>query len=201
MTKYWGPLGWITLHSVAALYPDYPSQTEIQLVTSWISLFAECITCATCAGHFRTLLSEYSAKNPDLFSSRAKFMTFILRAHNTVNVRIQKRVYSKDDSQLTWSVITPAAARSKRIEYLKYLQKDWGHQTNLQGISTLMKVRQLGLIEEQYWSTRSLDWTAAFANVTDVSGTVTAPPSQQLAASPTYRFKIGRFGGQSLARR
>ena len=201
MTKYWGPLGWITLQTAAALYPDSPSQTEIQLVSNWISLFAECITCATCAGHFRSLLSEYTAKNPDLFSSRAKFMTFVLRAHNAVNIRIQKRVYSKDDSQIAWSVMTPAAARSKRIEYLKYLQKDWGHQTNLQGISTLMKVRQLGLIEQQYWSTRTLDWDAAFANVTDVLVKAPAPPAQQLTASPSYRFKIGRFGGQSLARR
>ena len=64
-----------------------------------------------------------------------------------------------------------------------------------------MKVRQLGLIEQQYWSTRTLDWDAAFANVTDVLVKAPAPPAQQLTASPSYRFKIGRFGGQSLARR
>ena len=32
MTKRWGPLGWATLHSIAALYPNSPSDYEKQMI-------------------------------------------------------------------------------------------------------------------------------------------------------------------------
>jgi hypothetical protein len=38
MTAVWGPLGWMTLHSVSTMYPEQPTQAEKTLMTTWLRL-------------------------------------------------------------------------------------------------------------------------------------------------------------------
>jgi FAD-linked sulfhydryl oxidase len=128
MTKYWGPLGWTTLHTVSALYPDNPTSAEIELAKNWIQQFADCITCPSCQGHFKTMLALYQSRNPAMVSSRREFCLFVIRAHNTVNRRLGKKIYTYDD---VWTAVAQwdnSKAKSKRYEYLMYLRRDWGSQ-------------------------------------------------------------------------
>ena len=158
MTKYWGPLGWTTLHTVSALYPDNPTSAEMELAKNWIQQFADCITCPSCQGHFKTMLALYQSRNPAMFSSRREFCLFVIRAHNTVNRRLGKKIYTYDD---VWTAVAQwdtSKAKSKRYEYLTYLRRDWGSQNTLAGISALTRVRDLFMTEQQYWSDRVLDW-------------------------------------------
>ena len=174
MTKYWGPLGWTTLHSVSALFPDNPTQAEINLVKSWIQSFAECITCPTCQGHFKTMLTLYQARHPDMFSSRRNFSLFVFRAHNTVNRRLNKRIYTYDVLWDTLAQWDHNKAKSKRYEYLMYLRRDWGSQTTLAGITALTRVRDLYSVEQDYWSHRQLDWNAV-KSVIQPTDDITSP--------------------------
>lgn len=160
MTKYWGPLGWTTLHTVSALFPDNPTQAEIDLVKKWIHSFADCITCPTCQGHFKTMLGLYQSRHPDMLSSRRNFSLFVIRAHNTVNRRLGKRIYTYDVLWDTLAQWENGKAKSKRYEYLTYLRRDWGSQTTLAGITALTRVRDLFAVEQDYWSHRALDWNA-----------------------------------------
>jgi hypothetical protein len=93
MTAIWGPLGWMTLHSVTTLYPEQPTPTEKQLVSQWLDLFHACITCAHCRDHFGQMLTQMRTLFPGMLNSRADFMKAIFRAHNTVNRRLDKPVY------------------------------------------------------------------------------------------------------------
>lgn len=214
MTKYWGPLGWTTLHTVSALYPDNPTQSEIDLVKNWIQLFAECITCPTCQGHFKTMLGLYQTRNPDMFSSRRNFSLFVIRAHNTVNRRLSKRIYTYDVLWDTLAQWDQSKAKSKRYEYLAYLRRDWGGQTTLAGITALTRVRDLNLIEQQYWSLRTLDWQSVKTVIqsTDdlvtpivepkqpsITATVVHPMSSFASMSPKTTFRVRGVPSGSLS--
>jgi len=173
MTKYWGPLGWTTLHTVSALYPDNPTSAEIELVKNWIQEFADCITCPNCQGHFKTMLGLYQSRNPNMFSSRREFSLFVIRAHNTVNRRLGKKIYTYDEIWNTVAQWNNSTAKSKRYEYLTYLQRDWGSQTTLAGISALTRVRDLTMAEQQYWSQRALNWDAVKTVIASTDDIVT----------------------------
>lgn len=92
MTAIWGPLGWMTLHSVTTLYPENPTLEEKQLVSQWLDLFQACITCSHCRDHFGQMLAQMRTDLPDMMRSRGHFMKAIFRAHNTVNRRLDKPV-------------------------------------------------------------------------------------------------------------
>jgi FAD-linked sulfhydryl oxidase len=173
MTKYWGPLGWTTLHTVSALYPDRPTSAEIELAKNWIQQFADCITCPSCQGHFKTMLGVYQSRNPNMFASRREFSLFVIRAHNTVNRRLGKKIYTYDDVWNTVAQWDDSKAKSKRYEYLTYLRRDWGSQTTLAGITALGRVRDLTMAEQQYWSQRTLDWNKVRSVITSADDLLT----------------------------
>jgi hypothetical protein len=195
MTTYWGPLGWGTLHTIAALYPESPSEKEQQLVRNWFDSFAYCITCPKCQTHFTTMYTDYKNSHPEMFSSRKELTTFVFRAHNTVNRRLGKPVYTLDQSfaLLQNRFPTIQSAQQVRREYLVYLQKDWGRQTTLQGINSLMRVRDLTMVEQQYWNSRSLDWESVrseLPSTLDITSPIAPMPARtasSLLSMPTVR--------------
>lgn len=192
MTKYWGPLGWATLHTISALYPEHPSQAEMELAYSWLDSFAACITCPSCQGHFTKLLNTYRNSYPDMLSSRKNFVLFALRAHNTVNRRIGNKVYSLEECWATLeNLFNTDSARRKRREYLTYLQRDWGKQTTMTGITMLMKIRELNMVEGDYWSRRSLDWSTVKADI--YAGTDITSPVVPIAGSRSAENIIQRI--------
>ena len=195
MTKYWGPLGWTTLHTVSALYPDNPTSPEIELAKNWIQQFADCITCPNCQGHFKAMLALYQSRNPYMFSSRREFSLFVIRAHNTVNRRLGKKIYTYDEVWNTVAQWDNTHAKTKRYEYLTYLRRDWGSQTTLAGITALGRVRDLFMAEQQYWSQRVLDWNKVKTVVNSTDDLVTpivetSKPStnSQLLQNPMTQF-------------
>lgn len=203
MTKYWGPLGWASLHSVAALYPDQPTAAEQALANTWLDSFTYCITCPTCQRHFQTMVNQYRSKVPNPFNSRREFVLFVLRAHNTVNRRLGKKVYTLEESwvELRRWMPSTGAAKSKRNEYIQYARIDWGRQTNLAGISALMRVRDLTMTEQQYWGSRELNWDAVEALIPAETDIVTPIVLEQRTQSvmPTVQVRPQRFQMRSAA--
>ena len=180
MTKKWGPMGWATLHSVAACYPDSPSEYEKEMLSRWIKSFAETILCPSCMKHFVDMLSDYEQKHPDWRNSRRNFAQFVFRAHNTVNVRTRKPVYTFQQSmdELRRIIPTAEAATVARREYLVYIRTDWMRNMTLSGISSFTKLKELNTIEEEYWGRRTFAWDdlLQFEATTTVS-----PISEQLS--------------------
>lgn len=196
MTKYWGPLGWMTLHTIAALYPDEPTLKERELLRQWVGTFSECITCPTCQAHFKQMYATYTMIHPDLFLSRRNLLLFTLRAHNTVNRRTFKKVYTIEECFVDFTKFGTDYARARRREYMLYLQKDWGKQASLSGISSLMRVRELNTVESQYWSLRQLDWDSArlvLDDADDILTPIVPVPTQSPTSNIQYRINPQRF--------
>lgn len=160
MTLTWGPLGWTTLHTIAALYPDEPTQLELALIVRWIEAFRQCIVCEKCKTHFTTLLKEYQAIYPNWNSSRKNLSLFVLRAHNTVNVRqISKPALTMEEAFIKLREnIDPAKANLMRQSYVVHIRNQWVRSTNMDGIRAAKYIRDLIITETDYWATRSFQW-------------------------------------------
>jgi hypothetical protein len=158
MTQAWGPLGWATLHSVAALYPDSPTELEKSLIIKWLDSFRSCIVCSVCKDHFSALLRDYIVLYPDWNASRKNLSLFALRAHNTVNVRqLGRNSLSIEEvfSRLRM-YIPPEQAAAKRKSYIVYIRADWGKSLNFDGFTAAKYIKELIMIETDYFSSRPL---------------------------------------------
>ena len=157
MTSIWGPLGWMTLHSVAHNYPEIASESEKQLVGQWLELFRDTITCPSCQGHFAEMLQRYKSIYPYYLESRKEFLVFTYRAHNTVNRRVDKPIYHtiEECEALYTKNVEARSSSDYRISYLKHIQRHWTAMRDMTGISALRKVGELFRIESQYWNVRN----------------------------------------------
>jgi hypothetical protein len=156
MTKVWGPLGWATLHSIAAMYPDNPTPSERILLDRWMDSFKKTIVCEKCKGHFTKFLQEYP---PSWKNSRKEFSLFVLRAHNAANTRTGKPSLSINDSLAALRRnVDPSRAHMQRQSYIMYIRNDWSRHNNMEGISALRYVKDLIDIESQYWSQQTFNW-------------------------------------------
>jgi Erv1 / Alr family len=213
MTKGWGPLGWATLHSVSALYPDNPSALEQEMFARWLVSFTQTILCPSCMKHFSDAVAAYTYMNPTWKSSRRGVVEFVMRAHNSVNSRNHRKMYTFNESIAELeTILPPALAPVRRQEYLAYIRNDWMKNMTMEGISTAPKIRELNMIEENYWSKRTFEWyeLSVFSDI-NVSPLVNASSSLTNAGGtliprlsmPQSGFKLktlGRIGPLSNLR-
>ena len=208
MTQAWGPLGWATLHSVAALYPDSPTELEKSLILKWLDSFRNCIVCSVCKDHFSTLLRDYIVLYPDWNASRKDLSLFVLRAHNTVNVRqLGRNSLSIEEAFARLRMnIDPSTAAAKRKSYIVYIRADWGKSLNFDGFTAAKYIKELIMIETDYFSSRPLfSWDDVYALVTGenieaigskakprsiFNNNMVRPPTKSPSAA--YPFTVGK---------
>jgi hypothetical protein len=203
MTAIWGPLGWMTLHSVSINYPDNPSEIEKQICSRFLDMFADCITCNICKTHFLRMLHKYRVTHPEYLNSKQDFFVFVVRAHNTVNNRLDKPTVKtvaealKTLQQAT-SQTSPAEYRRK---YFAYLRRNWSLDMSSTGLFMIQKVRELEKINADYWSLRESSYVQFFYEA-DVLEYITENAKKtvlgfQIGPQP----KVGFVGGKLKLRR
>lgn len=163
MTAVWGPLGWMTLHSVSTSYSEVPTPNERQLVSTWIDLFRDTITCPHCKDHFTTMLDNYRKRFPGFLSSRQDFAMFAFRAHNAVNARLHKPVYATlaECMDVLKNNIKTRSAADYRVAYLNHIARYWSTIQDVSGIVALKKVNEMKKIEIEYFSHRDTKFNVA----------------------------------------
>ena len=156
MTAVWGPMGWMTLHSVSTIYPESPSQSERDLMTTWLMLFTDTITCSHCREHFRSAHANYRARYPGYLANRQSFAMFAFRVHNVVNARLSKPVYSTVEECMTVlrTNIKTRSAADYRMSYINHILRYWASFQDTAGITTLKKVLEMKKIEIDYFASR-----------------------------------------------
>jgi len=156
MTKLWGPLGWMTLHSVSLIYPENPSPAEKQIASRFLDLFADTISCNQCKMHFKTIRLLYASSNPGYLNSRQEFALFGFRAHNTVNRRLDKPLQSTVAHclQSLRNATSQTSLANYRSSYLTYLSRNWAREFTAESLIILGSVREMNKINNEYWSPR-----------------------------------------------
>jgi hypothetical protein len=204
MTSIWGPLGWMTLHSISINYPERPTQEDIQTVTRFIDRFGECITCPACKDHFQGIFSTYSRYNPNWASSRYELFLFVVRAHNSVNKRLDKPIIKtvKDCIQTMRNNTTYNSFAVYRQKYINHVIKNWNAFQDSSGFMMAAIAKDLDYLNKTYWSLRETDVnTLEFPEadvITPILDTSRVPNSSQfgISISKNINVKVGFKGGR-----
>lgn len=162
MTKVWGPMGWMTLHSISVCYPDEPTATDKQFLIDFMDAFCSTITCMTCRNHFSDLFNNYKKSVPSWNSSKKELFLAICRMHNSVNKRLDKPIPRTVEECLSFlKNATSYTNQSEfRKKYIEYLFRDW----NIYGRGTsyfhlaLSNAQKMKKINEEYWNTKDVSY-------------------------------------------
>ena len=196
----------MTLHSVSLVYPEIPSQTDKKILMRYMTLFRDSITCPYCHQHFKVIFQNYITRYPDWNASRFDFFLFVVRAHNTVNKRLNKprpaTIQECLDSYRRTTQINSALVY--RQKYLEYLLRNWTREMGGDGMIHAGEVREMKRITEEYWNRLTDESTATFDMNADVLLYIDeTPQTRKLMSSsgsiinvPTNQVNVGFRGGR-----
>jgi len=191
MTSVWGPMGWMTLHSISLLYPESPTAEDKQIVKTFLNDFAESITCPHCERHFKIMFENYKIKHRDWADSRFNLFMFIARCHNTVNKRLEKPL--KNSVQECLESISASSQYTSLTEFRrKYIDYVIRRMSAEMSGDNLVKVgfgKSMKRINESYWNSKLTTETSTFDMSADVLEFIADEPR-------TVRYM---FGGSSSA--
>jgi len=126
-------------------------------MVKWLDLFRDTITCPSCQGHFTELLASYRAQFPNMLYSRRDFLLFTFRAHNAVNKRIGKPVYTtvQECFDLLRKNVQFNKSQSFRITYTNHITRHWRTFQDASGMAAMKKINEIKKIEMQYMAART----------------------------------------------
>ena len=162
MTALWGPLGWLTLHSISVCYPDEPTLADKTILNEFMSAFATTISCPSCNSHFINMFNIYKRSVPSWNNSKQDLFVAICKMHNTVNAKLNKPIPKTIGECLTILKNTTKYSPSSefRKRYIEYLYGQWRHT----GINNLVNI--LKKIENDYWIIRETSYNDVNLNNT-----------------------------------
>lgn len=154
MTQIWGPLGWMTLHSISVGYPEFPSELDKQQLNVFMEAFSQSITCPSCRDHFLSMFSKYKTNIPNWNSTRYNLFLAICRMHNSVNKRLDKP--SPKSVAECISTLKNATSVTSQMEfrekYFNHVIRNWESLSNYPGtFIPLQNARTMKQIHDNYW--------------------------------------------------
>jgi hypothetical protein len=84
----WGPVQWMALHQLMRGFPVAPSEDRRRGLAQYVTAMADVIPCPSCSEHWRALARTVRTDN------RLEALKWSIDAHNTVNKRLGKPVYT-----------------------------------------------------------------------------------------------------------
>ena len=186
MTSRWGPLGWMTLHSISVCYPVEPTLIDKQLLNEFMQAFGMTITCSICNDHFSKMFNGYKASVPTWNNSRYDLFIAICKMHNTVNKRLNKPIpKTVGESLAMLQTATKYSPPSEfRKNYIEYLRGQWSHFLGLK-----QKVDVMKKINEDYWSKREAEYVGLNFDITADTTTYPNQPVEQKIVFPRMNLR------------
>jgi FAD-linked sulfhydryl oxidase len=90
--KFWGPHGWIFLHSVTMNYPKEPTNEDKTLYRNFFSSLKRVLPCEKCAYHYKQHINDDPIE-PAL-ENRNTLVRWLIKIHNKVNEDLGKPQYT-----------------------------------------------------------------------------------------------------------
>jgi mitochondrial FAD-linked sulfhydryl oxidase len=84
-----GRCGWGLLHTLAAHYPDNPSDEWIDTHNRFYLAFSKVYPCKSCAVHFNYLIKQ----EPPELQNRAAISLWTCKMHNEINKMLNKEIF------------------------------------------------------------------------------------------------------------
>lgn len=90
--EFWGPHGWIFLHSITFNYPDNPSIEIKQKYKRFFELIGDVLPCSVCSENYKRHIKE-NPIDPNL-NDKNDLIQWLINIHNTTNIELGKPVLS-----------------------------------------------------------------------------------------------------------
>lgn len=196
MTKVWGPIGWMTLHSVSVCYPELPTESDKRVLQEYMNAFGGSITCVICRNHFATMFADYKRKVPSWLNSKKDLFVAVCRMHNAVNKRLDKPQPKTVAECIEWlkRATSYTSPRDFRQKYSEYLLKDWYKQRHYGGgMSGYKSAETVKKINEEYWNLREVSYHSISFEEENIITYSDSYPSRKLVIS---KFNLGRLLGK-----
>ena len=100
------------------------------------------------------MLQNYRNRFPGMLNSRQEFAMFAFRAHNAVNSRLHKPVYSTlaECMDILRNNTKTKSAAEYRMAYINHIMRYWRTIQDISGIVALKKVNEMRKIEIDYFT-------------------------------------------------
>jgi len=96
MNKHWGPPLWYLIHTITYNYSKNPSEYEkYTYYKFFFYCVPELIICTICRKHYIKFLKNVNLKTH--LNRRCDLISYFVSLHNTVNKRLNKKIFSKDE--------------------------------------------------------------------------------------------------------
>lgn len=150
----------MTLHSISTSYPEAPTIAEKQLLSSWLDLFRDTITCPHCRDHFTEILATSRRIFPNFLNTRQDFAVFAFRVHNAVNRRLKKPIYESVAAcmERLRENVKLRTAREYRQAYLAHIARFWRTMQDISGIVAMKKINEMRRIEADYFMVKDTNF-------------------------------------------
>jgi hypothetical protein len=196
----------MTLHSISLIYPEVPSNADKEILKRYMAVFRDSIACPYCHQHFKVIFHNYITSHPEWNSSRFQFFLFVVRAHNTVNKRLNKPKLAtvqecldayRRNTQINSGIVY-------RQKYIEYLFRNWAREMTGDGMIHMGESRELKRITEEYWNRMTDERIDTFDMDADVLAFIDETPATRslmgLSGKPisiaTNYSNIGFRGGR-----
>ncbi len=161
---------------------------------SWLDMFRDTITCPHCRDHFTGMLANYRKVFPNMLQSRQELAMFTFRAHNTVNRRLKKPIYSTlDECMATLLNNTRSrSARDYRVSYLNHIYRHWKTFQDISGIAALRKIGEMRKIESEYFLSHDTNFNVSLvADVVVLPNGVLDRTPEQPSTQQMFAARVG----------
>jgi len=88
-TIFWGPSGWLFLHTLTFLYPDKPSFDDQSHMNEFIKIIAQILPCKYCRASFNKYYQSLPINK--FIGSRTTIIDWMYRIHNKVNGKLHRQ--------------------------------------------------------------------------------------------------------------
>lgn len=192
MTAIWGPLGWLTLHSISVCYPNEPTLADKTILNEYMNAFGITIACPSCNSHFSTMFDIYKRSVPTWNNSKQDLFIAICKMHNSVNTRLNKPIPKTIEECL--DVLKNSTKYSPSIEfrkkYIEYLYGQWRRS----GLNTLVDI--IKRIDNDYWSIRETNYNDVKFDNTIETVLYSNQPKSNKIVFPTLNLRNIRWSPQ-----
>lgn len=177
-------MGWMTLHSISASYPDNPNDSDKAILNEYMNAFAYTIPCHICNTHFSNLFSSYKSSIPSWANSKQDLFIAICRLHNAVNSRLDKPRATTVAEAIHWlkNATTYTSQADFKRNYLIYLLGQFNKLHPPQNSS----VAKMKKITEEYWNSRECSYSSLVISEEDI-----LVYKNQPVANVIPRFRLG----------
>jgi ATP-dependent Zn protease len=90
--EFWGPHGWIFLHSVTFNYPENPTQTDKINYKSFFESLGNILPCEKCSINYKNHIQKYPIDTH--LDSKTSLIQWLINIHNITNSQLGKSVLS-----------------------------------------------------------------------------------------------------------